>query len=274
VRSGLFLPLFDALADPGVVARLCAEAEETGWHGVFVWDNLRYVEPVVEVADPWITLTAIATATERMRLGPMVTPLARRRPAKVARETATLDQLSSGRLTLGVGLGSDQFASEWSMTGEELDDRRRASMLDESLEILAAAWSGEPVHHQGDHYTVDGIRFLPRPVQRPGVPVWVAGYYGKPRPLRRAARYQGFFPLGVDSPEQLAGIVADLAARRRQAGLDMTEPYDVVIALEPGEDPAPYAAAGATWWLVAFPWDAPSVDQVRTVIHDGPAATA
>jgi alkanesulfonate monooxygenase SsuD/methylene tetrahydromethanopterin reductase-like flavin-dependent oxidoreductase (luciferase family) len=274
VRSGLFLPLFDALADPGVVARLCAEAEETGWHGVFVWDNLRYVEPVVEVADPWITLTAIGTATERMRLGPMVTPLARRRPAKVARETATLDQLSSGRLTLGVGLGSDQFASEWSMTGEELDDRRRASMLDESLEILAAAWSGEPVHHQGDHYTVDGIRFLPRPVQRPGVPVWVAGYYGKPRPLRRAARYQGFFPLGVDRPEQLAEIVADLAARRRHAGLDMAEPYDVVIALEPGEDPAPYAAAGATWWLVAFPWDAPSVDQVRTVIHDGPAATA
>ena len=274
MRSGLFLPLFDALADPGVVARLCAEAEEAGWHGVFVWDNLRYVEPVVEVADPWITLTAIATATERMRFGPMVTPLARRRPAKVARETATLDHLSSGRLTLGVGLGSDQFASEWSMTGEELDDRRRASMLDESLEILAAAWSGEPVHHRGDHYTVDGIRFLPRPVQRPGVPVWVAGYYGKARPLHRAARYQGFFPLGVDHPEQLAEIVADLAARRGRASWDVAEPYDVVIALEPGEDPAPYAAAGATWWLVAFPWDAPSVDQVRAVIRDGPADRA
>jgi alkanesulfonate monooxygenase SsuD/methylene tetrahydromethanopterin reductase-like flavin-dependent oxidoreductase (luciferase family) len=274
MRSGLFLPLFDALADPGVVARLCAEAEEAGWHGVFVWDNLRYVEPVVEVADPWITLTAIATATERMRFGPMVTPLARRRPAKVARETATLDQLSSGRLTLGVGLGSDQFAGEWSMTGEELDDRRRASMLDESLEILAAAWSGEPVHHRGDHYTVDGIRFLPRPVQRPGVPVWVAGYYGKSRPLHRAARYQGFFPLGVDHPGQLAEIVADLAARRGPAGWDVPEPYDVVIALEPGEDPAPYAVAGATWWLVAFPWDAPSVDQVRAVIRDGPADRA
>jgi alkanesulfonate monooxygenase SsuD/methylene tetrahydromethanopterin reductase-like flavin-dependent oxidoreductase (luciferase family) len=274
MRSGLFLPLFDALADPGVVARLCAEAEEAGWHGVFVWDNLRYVEPVIEVADPWITLTAIATATERMRFGPMVTPLARRRPAKVARETATLDHLSSGRLTLGVGLGSDHFAGEWSMTGEELDDRRRASMLDESLEILAAAWSGEPVHHRGDHYTVDGMRFLPRPVQRPGVPVWVAGYYGKARPLQRAARYQGFFPLGVDHPEQLAEIVADLAARRGRASSDVAEPYDVVIALEPGEDPAPYAAAGATWWLVAFPWDAPSVDQVRAVIRDGPADRA
>jgi alkanesulfonate monooxygenase SsuD/methylene tetrahydromethanopterin reductase-like flavin-dependent oxidoreductase (luciferase family) len=274
VRSGLFIPPFDALADPAIVARLSAEAEEAGWHGVFVWDNLRYEEPVVDVADPWITLATMATATERIRLGPMVTPLARRRPVKVARETATLDRLSGGRLTLGVGLGSDRFASEYSITGEELDDRRRAGMLDESLEILAAAWSGEPVHHRGEHYTVDGMHFLPRPVQEPGVPVWVAGYYGKPKPLRRAARYQGFFPLGLDHPEQLAEIVADLAALRREAGGDPTEPYDVAVALPPGDDPAPYAAAGATWWLVEFPWDTLSVDQVRAVIRDGPAAPA
>jgi len=274
MRSGLFLPPFDALADPTVVARLSAEAEEEGWHGVFLWDNLRYVEPVVDVADPWITLAAMAVATERARLGPLVTPLARRRPAKVARETATLDRLSDGRLTLGVGLGTDRFASEYSMTGEELDDRRRASMLDESLEILAAAWTGETVHHRGEHYTVDGMRFLPRPVQRPGVPVWVAGYYGRPKPIRRAARYQGFFPLGLDHPEQLAEIVANLAELRREAGREPAEPYDVVVALDPGDDPAPYAAAGATWWLVAFPWDAPSVDQVRAVTREGPAAPA
>jgi alkanesulfonate monooxygenase SsuD/methylene tetrahydromethanopterin reductase-like flavin-dependent oxidoreductase (luciferase family) len=274
MRSGLFMPLFDALADPAVVARLSAEAEEAGWHGVFVWDNLRYEEPVVDVADPWITLTAVATATERIRLGPMVTPLARRRPVKVARETATLDRLSGGRLTLGVGLGSDRFASEYSITGEELDDRRRASMLDESLEILAAAWAGEVVHHRGEHYTVDGMRFLPRPIQRPGVPVWVAGYYGKPRPMRRAARHQGFFPIELDHAEQLAEVVADLATLRREAGRDATEPYDVVVALPPGNDPAPYVAAGATWWLVEFPWDAVSVDQVRAVIRDGPAAPA
>jgi alkanesulfonate monooxygenase SsuD/methylene tetrahydromethanopterin reductase-like flavin-dependent oxidoreductase (luciferase family) len=270
VRSGLFIPPFDELADPAVVARLSAEAEEAGWHGVFVWDNLRFQEPVVDVADPWIMLAAMATATERIRLGPMVTPLARRRPVKVARETATLDRLSGGRLTLGVGLGSDEFASEYSITGEELDDRRRASMLDESLEILAGAWSGEPVHHRGEHYTVDGMRFLPRPVQRPGLPVWVAGYYGKPRPLRRAARHQGFFPLGLDHPEQLAEVVADLSALRRETGRDPTEPYDVVVALPPEDDSAPYAAAGATWWLVEFPWDAPSADQVRAVIRDGP----
>jgi alkanesulfonate monooxygenase SsuD/methylene tetrahydromethanopterin reductase-like flavin-dependent oxidoreductase (luciferase family) len=168
LRSALWLPLFDALADPTVVVRLAAEAEEAGWHGFFVWDHLRWAEPVQQAADPWITLAAVAGATERVRLGPLVTPLARRRPAKVARETATLDRLSGGRLTLGVGLGKDRFGGELSMTGEQLDDRVRAQMLDEALGILTAAWSGEPVHHRGDHYTVAGMRFLPRPVQRPG----------------------------------------------------------------------------------------------------------
>jgi alkanesulfonate monooxygenase SsuD/methylene tetrahydromethanopterin reductase-like flavin-dependent oxidoreductase (luciferase family) len=149
VRSGLWLPLFDDLADPVVVAGLAAEAEEAGWHGVFVWDHLRWRAPVRHVADPWITLAAIAAATDRVRLGPMVTPLARRRPAKVARETATLDRLSGGRLVLGVGLGNDQSGRELSKTGEQLDDRTRAAMLDESLDILTAAWSGETVHHHG-----------------------------------------------------------------------------------------------------------------------------
>ncbi len=271
MRSGLFLPLFDQLADPAVVARMSAEAEEAGWHGVFVWDQVRWGKPVVDVADPWITLAAIATATERLRLGTMVTPLARRRPVKVARETATLDRLSGGRLTFGVGLGSDRFAREFSLTGEELDDRRRARMLDESLEILAAAWSGAPVQHRGEHYVVDGMRFLPRPVQRPGVPIWVAGYYGNSKPLRRAARHQGFFPLGIEHPDQLAEVVAELTSLRQQTGKAGGEPYDVVVALPPGTDPEPYAAAGATWWLVELPWVPVSVDQVRGVIRDGPA---
>ena len=272
MRSGLFLPLFDELADPALVARLSAEAEEAGWHGVFVWDHVRWREPVLDVADPQITLAAIAIATERVRLGPMVTPLARRRPVKVARETATLDRLSGGRLTLGVGLGSDEFGGEFSITGEERDPRRRARMLDESLEILTAAWSGEPVHHRAEHYTVDGMRFLPRPVQRPGVPVWVAGFYGKPRPLRRAARYDGFFPINLEHPDQLSEIVAALTALPKQASKAKAVPYDIVAALPPGSDPAPYAAVGATWWLVEFPWDGITVAQVRSVIRDGPAA--
>jgi alkanesulfonate monooxygenase SsuD/methylene tetrahydromethanopterin reductase-like flavin-dependent oxidoreductase (luciferase family) len=270
MQSALFVPLFDELADPAIVGRLSAEAEEARWDGFFVWDKLRWPEPVVDVADPWITLAAIATATDRVRLGPMVTPLARRRPVKVARETVTLDWLSGGRLTLGAGLGSDRFGNEYSMTGEELDARRRAQMLDESLELLQAAWSGEPVHHRGEHYTVAGMRFLPRPVQRPGVPVWVAGSYGKPRPLRRAARYQGFFPVDLAHPDQLAELVAELAALRKEAGTDANEPYDIVASLPSGTDPVPYADAGATWWAVEFPPDALSVDLVRAVIRDGP----
>jgi alkanesulfonate monooxygenase SsuD/methylene tetrahydromethanopterin reductase-like flavin-dependent oxidoreductase (luciferase family) len=247
VRSGLYLPLFDEMADPAVVAGLAAEAEEAGWHGVFVWDQVRWREPVLDVADPWITLAAIAASTEAIRIGPMVTPLARRRPVKVAREAATLDRLSGGRLNLGVGLGSDEFASELSITGEELDARRRAAMLDESLEILVAAWTGEPVRHHGEHYTVDGMRFLPRPVQRPGVPVWVAAYSRNVRPLRRAARYQGFFPANPEDPDELAELVARVTALRREAGTDAAGPYDIVAALPTGTDPAPYAAAGATW---------------------------
>ena len=268
VRSGLFVPLFGDLANPMVVARLAAEAEEAGWDGFFVWDQVRWRPPVLDVADPWITLAAIATATTSIRLGPLVTPLARRRPVKVARETATLDQLCSGRLTLGVGLGSDRFADEFSITGEEVDDRRRASMLDESLEILNAAWSGKPVHHGGEHYTVGGMRFLPRPVQRPGVPIWVAGFPGNSKPLRRAARHQGFFPANLQHPDQLAEIVAAVTALREQVGTDITEPYDIVAAIEPDHDPTPYAAAGATWWLAEFPPDTVTIDLVRGVIRD------
>lgn len=270
IRSGLFVPLFDALADPQVAARLAVEAEEAGWDGFFVWDHIRWHEPVRELADPQITLAAIAQSTERIRLGPMVTPLARRRPVKVARETATLDRLSGGRLTLGVGLGSDRFGSEYSITGEEVDDRRRAEMLDESLEILEAAWSGRPVHHSGTHYSVNGMRFLPRPVQSPGVPIWVAGFYGKPKPLRRASRYQGFFPVNLEDPDQLAEIATTLATLRQDG--KAAERFDIVAALPPGADPGPYASAGATWWLVEFPSDGTTVDQVSAVIREGPFA--
>jgi alkanesulfonate monooxygenase SsuD/methylene tetrahydromethanopterin reductase-like flavin-dependent oxidoreductase (luciferase family) len=266
LRSALWLPIFDDLAEPAVVARLAAEAEESGWHGVFVWDHLRWRAPVRQVADPWITLAAIATTTERLRFGPMVTPLARRRPAKVARETATLDRLSGGRLTLGVGLGSDRFGDELRATGEELDDRRRAQMLDESLEILAAAWSGEPVHHHSRHYTVDGISVLPRPVQQPGVPVWAAGLPGNVKPLRRAARHDGFFPVNLEHPDQVADIVTTITDLRQAK----TTPYDFAIPLPPGADPAPYAKAGATWWLVEFSPETMSLDQVRGVLRDGP----
>ena len=268
-RSALSLPLFDELAEPKICARLATEAEEAGWHGFFVWDHLRWEAPVRQVADSWITLAAVAAATERLRLGPMITPLPRRRPVKVARETATLDRLSGGRLTLGVGIGEDRFGREFSKTGEQLNDRARGQMLDEALEILTAAWGGEPVHHHGEHYTVDDIQFLPRPMQRPSVPVWIAGFAGNAKPMRRAARYDGFFPVNLDHPDQLAEVVATVTELRR----DPTSPFDFVVSLRAGVDPYPWQQAGATWCLTGFEPERLSSDQVRGVLRDGPPGT-
>ncbi|HEX7136021.1 MAG TPA: LLM class flavin-dependent oxidoreductase [Iamia sp.] len=266
MRSALWLPLFDELADPRAVARVAAEAEEAGWHGVFVWDHIRWRAPVRQAGDPWMTLAAIAMATERVRLGPMVMPLPRRRPVKVTRESVALDLLSRGRLTLGVGIGSDRFAGELSKTGEQLDDRARGQMLDEALAILTTAWSGEPVTHHGDHYSVDALELLPRPVQRPGIPVWVAGFPGKVKPMRRAARCDGFFPVNLEHPDQLAEVVATVTDLRQESAT----PLDVVASPPVGADPAPYVAAGATWWLPEIDPEAVTLDRVRGVLRDGP----
>jgi alkanesulfonate monooxygenase SsuD/methylene tetrahydromethanopterin reductase-like flavin-dependent oxidoreductase (luciferase family) len=267
VRYALFLPIFDELAEPAAVARLAATAEEAGWDGVFVWDHVAYSAPVEAIADPWITLAAIACATERVRLGPMITPLPRRRPVQVAREVATLDRLCAGRVTLGVGIGDDG-AGELSGTGEQLDPRIRGQLLDEGLQVLAAAWSGERVHHRSTHYVLDGLALRPMPVQRPHPPVWVAARYGNPAPLRRAARHDGVFPIGLDDADQLREVRTAIdAVRDPGAGA-----FDVAVGGRPGDDPRPYEAAGATWWMVSFsPYDV-SVRAVDAVARGGPPA--
>lgn len=268
MRAAVWVPLFDELADPSVVARLAATAEEAGWDGLFVWDHLWWREPVEAVGDPCVTLAAVACATERLRIGPMVTPVARRRPAKLLRETAALDVLSRGRLTLGVGLGSDRFAGEFSRSGEAVDDRVRAEQLDESLQILTAGWSGEPVVHRGRHHRVDDVRFLPRPAQG-SVPIWVAGFPGKHRPLRRATRYDGFFPVNLTSPDELAAATGQLRAAFDQGGRLPTG-FDVVVALEPDVDPRPYEDAGATWCLTDLDPATLRLADVRALVEAGP----
>jgi alkanesulfonate monooxygenase SsuD/methylene tetrahydromethanopterin reductase-like flavin-dependent oxidoreductase (luciferase family) len=220
MKRGLFVAPFDELADPALVADLAAEAEGAGWDGFFVWDHVVYSE-VSDVADPWITLTAIAMRTERMTIGPLVTPVARRRPHKLARETATLQRLSGGRLVLGVGLGGDRHG-EFAFPGEEQDPRERARLLDEGLERLEAYWGGEL-----------------QPEAR--VPIWVAGRYPNRRPVRRAARYDGLFPIDLPGPEALAELVAELP-----------EGHDVVVTNPPGTDEEPWERAGATWHLTGF----------------------
>ena len=261
MKHGLFLPVFDELADPRVVAALAAEAEQAGWDGVFVWDHLTYRAPVVGVADPWVTLAAMACATESVRLGPMVTPLPRRRPVKLAREVATLDRLSGGRVVLGVGIGGDS-SGELSATGEQLDDRVRGAMLDEGLEVVTTAWTGAELHHRGAHYVADGFAVLPTPVQ-PRVPVWVAVRYGRPRPLLRAARFDGVFPIEIDAPDQLAETLAQLER-------PTDRPYDVAVGAQDDRDPGPYEAVGATWWMRGFSPYGITQAQVRGVLSAGP----
>ena len=230
-RRGIFLAPFGELADPRRVAALAARAEARGWDGFFVWDHIAYDPPVRAVADPWIVLAAVAGATERLRLGPLVTPLARRRVQKLARETATLDLLSGGRLVLGAGLGGDR-GGELSAWGEERDPRLRARLLDAGLGRLAELWGGE---------------FEPRPLQRPRIPVWIAVRWPNRRPLARAARWDGIFPIEL-GPQHLAHYVDELRALRGGS----LDGFDVVVTNRPGADRAPWEAAGATWCLTGW----------------------
>jgi alkanesulfonate monooxygenase SsuD/methylene tetrahydromethanopterin reductase-like flavin-dependent oxidoreductase (luciferase family) len=248
-RRAIFVAPFDELADPRVVQALAEDAEARGWDGFFLWDHVAYRAPTRAVLDPWVTLSACATATQRILLGPLVTPLSRRRVQKVARESATLDLLSNGRLVMGVGLGSDRNG-ELEPWGEVVDPRERARMLDERLARLVELWRGE---------------FEPRPLQRPRVPVWVAGRYPNRRPLRRAVEWDGFFPIDMPGPEALAELGEEIAALREGAAGS----FDVVVSNPAGTDPAPWEAAGATWCLTEF-GPQPRLAEVRAVIADGP----
>jgi alkanesulfonate monooxygenase SsuD/methylene tetrahydromethanopterin reductase-like flavin-dependent oxidoreductase (luciferase family) len=248
-RRGIYLAPFDDMSDPRLVAELATLAERRGFDGFFLWDHIAYAAPTRALADPWVALSAIACATQRVLLGPLVTPLARRRVHKLARETATLDILSGGRLILGVGAGSDSNG-EFGPFGDAVDARERARLLDDGLGRLQAFWAGE---------------FEPRPLQRPRIPIWVGTTWPHRRPMRRAARYDGFFPWAHETPEQLAEMVAYVKEQRRERdGL-----FEIVTMIPAGADPAPWEAAGATWCLTAL--DAtPTAAEVRAVIDAGP----
>ena len=243
-RRGIFVAPFEELSEPRLVAELAARAEARGWDGFFLWDHVAYRKPVRALADPWVTLSAVAMATERVIIGPLVTPLARRRPHQLARETVTLDRLSGGRLVLGVGAGSERTEEfDPARFGEEGDMRARAALLDEGLERLQAYWGGE---------------FEPRPVNG-RIPVWVAARWPNRRPLRRAARWDGLFPIDLPGPEALAELASEIAVLRGPG------PYDLVAEVPTGTDPAPWIEAGATWCLTGFGIQ-PTADEVRAAI--------
>ena len=274
---GILAPNFGDYSDPRVLADLAGEAEETGWDGFFVFDHLLSGADRVGVGDPWISLAAIATRTNRIRIGPMVTPLARRRPWKLARETVTLDRLAAGRLTLGVGLGGPP-EREFETFGETGGMRVRAGMLDESLDVLTGLWTGESFSYDGAHYRLRDALFQPPPVQSPRIPIWVGAKWRNRAPLRRAARWDGVFPIphGDEriTPDILREVVAYVKEQRAN-----DSPFDVIVADHIGERDRPgvastisaYAEAGLTWWLerVGGQWVG-SLKQTRSQIRRGP----
>jgi alkanesulfonate monooxygenase SsuD/methylene tetrahydromethanopterin reductase-like flavin-dependent oxidoreductase (luciferase family) len=271
------MPPFGELSDPERVARLAALAEEAGWDGFFLWDHIL-ADPGVPVAEVWTTLAAIATATASIRLGPLVTPLARRRPWTLAGQVATLDRLSGGRLVLGIGLGYDGWG-EFSAFGEVTSPRARGRLLDESLDLLLALLRGGEVSHRGAAYTVETAAMPPGPVQHP-VPVWSACEWPNRKPLRRAARVQGCFPIfpaeGEWPPPPPAGDLTQVRAELRRLGAP--DGHDLVVCgathrMEPAARAAAVAGlpgAGVTWLLERVPPGQPAVE-VEAVIRNGPA---
>ena len=262
MRHALSVPPFGELSDPHVLVDVAVAAEENGWDAVFVWDHLlRPVEEATQIADPWIMMTAIAMRTERIRIGPMVTPIARRRPLKLAREIATLDLASKGRLILGLGLGVDS-GGELTRTAEELDPRVRGSMMDEGVALLAALLEGEHVVHRGPHYEVDGITLSPTGAQRPRVPFWLATRGDNLAPVRRAAKYEGLCPT-VITPDRFAELVEFVGNER--GSLD---DYDFAVMLTPDHPIEEYRARGATWAVHEMKPHHP-VDAIMDVIEHG-----
>jgi alkanesulfonate monooxygenase SsuD/methylene tetrahydromethanopterin reductase-like flavin-dependent oxidoreductase (luciferase family) len=256
---------------------LASAAEDAGWDGFFLWDHML-ARPGMAVADAWVTMAAVATATTRMHIGALVTPLPRRRPWVLARQMASLDHLSRGRLIAGIGLGDDGW-KEFSSFGDEADPVKRGEMLDESLDVLQQLLGGGAVHFEGRHYRVETDPFGPTPQQDP-LPIWGAVRWPNRKPLRRIARLQGCFPIfpssGAPPPPDPADIVAIRTALEELGG---SPSIDIAIRCALSlEDPAGVAKtvaaledAGVTWILEAI---APGeqAELVERVVGSGPPA--
>jgi alkanesulfonate monooxygenase SsuD/methylene tetrahydromethanopterin reductase-like flavin-dependent oxidoreductase (luciferase family) len=278
IRCAVGVPNVGIFGDPSLLVDIATAAEEAGWDGFFVWDHILYRDPQWHVADPVVVSAAVATCTNRIRFGILVNALARRRIAKVARETVTLDRLSGGRLVVGAGLGS--LPSEFEAFGESADLRTRAARLDESLEMLEALWTGKPVSYWGDQLVVSDVTMLPAPVQKPRIPVWCGGRWPNKAPFRRAARWDGMMPLHAQyrvgetmPPGELREIIQYTLQHRTASG-----PFDV--ALEGRTDGAAqteaarhvraYADVGLTWWVEALGWWRGDASDAMTRVRQGP----
>src|SRR4051794_19242645 len=266
MRHALDISPAGGLGDPRSMAELARAAEAAGWDGVFVEDYI--VHPLVDATyDPWISLAAMALATERVMLGIHVVALPRRRPQVVARQALTLDAISGGRFILGVGSGDDT-SLDFTAFDEERDLGRRAALLDEGLAVIDGLWRGEP------------FRLQPPSRARPRIPIWVGGRLTARGPRERAARWDGAClyraqpPGWVDvTPDDVRAMHARAAAVR---GAD-APPYDVCVGGRQRKEDldeeraygAAIAAAGATWRAEFVPPNLPP-DELRRRVEEGP----
>ena|SRR5829696_1721420 len=274
LRYGFVIPT----GGPRTVADLASEVEEAGWDGAFYGDGICVGD--METHDPWVVMAAMAMRTESVRIGAVLTPPARRRPWKLARETVALDHLSGGRLILPVGLGALDDGG-FSKVGEPTDRKVRAQLLDESLEILTGLWRGEPFSYAGEHYRLEEMTFLPPPVQRPRIPIWVVGAWPREKTMRRALLYDGVLAAVVGGSAESPSVPPEAIREIKEYAEDNraeTTPFDIVWEGQtPGEDPEraasivrPFAEAGATWWIESS-WTPPNApEDLRRRIEQGP----
>jgi alkanesulfonate monooxygenase SsuD/methylene tetrahydromethanopterin reductase-like flavin-dependent oxidoreductase (luciferase family) len=269
MKYGFVLPSGNA-RDAADVARA---AEDAGWDGFFVW------EPVWGV-DAWVSLTAAAMVTQRIRLGTMITPLSRMRPWKLASETATLDNLSGGRVILSVGLGATDTG--FAAFDEVTDRQTRAALLDEGLDVLTGLWRGQPFSYEGAHYKIGPTDFMvpPPPIQQPRIPIWVVGAWHRPKSMARVLKYDGILPNAMTPEGDHRPLTTDDVREIRDyvvANRTEQTPFDIVVeGVTPSDRPDEaigmvrgWADAGATWWIEAM-WEAGSLEAVRRRVESGP----
>ena len=281
MKFGFLLPNFGPFSDVRLLADLAHDAESAGWDGFFLADTIQMMGyEISPTSDPWIAMTAIAMRTERIKFGLIVSAPPRRRPWQLAKEAATLDQLSNGRLILGVGSG-DEHDRAFEVFGEERDLKRRAAMLDESLEIFTGLWTGQPFSFAGEHYQIEEIRMLPAPVQQPRIPIWVGWLWPRKRPIDRAARWDGAAPFKLNEDGSFADITPDELRQMRQM-IDARRiddgPYDIVSSgpiVASATDSAALEVlranteAGATWSFEYIPPEF-DIDEFRAALRAGP----
>jgi alkanesulfonate monooxygenase SsuD/methylene tetrahydromethanopterin reductase-like flavin-dependent oxidoreductase (luciferase family) len=263
MKYGFVMPF----GDPKLAVEVAKEVEAAGWDGFFVWESVWGV-------DAWASLAAVSMVTERVRLGTMLTPIARMRPWDLAGKTTTVDNLSNGRVILGVGLGAPDTG--YAAFGEETDIRKRAEITDEGLDILTGLWKGQPFAYEGQHYTVRPTEFAPPPppVQQPRIPIWMVGVWPKMKSMRRVLKYDGLIHQG--DVAALKDARAWLEEHRESSG----EFHYVCEGVTPGDDPAaqravvePWLEAGATWYNESM-WELPrtqeSVPALLARVRSGP----